>query len=784
MQDQSQSANPGEEPEYEGQSHDWYRAKWREWVDNYKEARAQSFRDQEYYDGDVKGTGEGHWLSTQLKILKDRKQPPSVFNLIKRKINAIAGVEQRARAEPRALPRTPKDQYAAEICTDSLRYVKEQTRLPMTSATGFLDMLIAGYTASLVEGAEDSVNETLIEWRDFFFDPASRMWDFSDAAYMGVAKWVDVDVAKATYVPPELPPFPSLQQWAEQHIPPEPVGDPMLMQQWVQSAQAAIAQYQAEAKRYEAEKKRREEILRVIESTAAGGKGHELADTDYDDHPLEHFGDERRQRIFIVDMWHRDAKKGWYRCVFTGQGKLFTEEASLIEKDQWGRTVKTHPIKAASLYVSKDGWRYGEVRGMRSPQDEVNMRRSKALHLLTVRQILYSPRAGIAEGNVEKMRAELARPDGVIEAQDITQIKIESNMDLAQGQQQLGAEARAFMEMEGPNPQLQGEQGRATSGRAVLALQQAGLGQLGPIFDRFHDWEDRRYRAMWFRIQQFWRGPMYVRVTDDKNAAKFAAVNGAAMLDERGQPKRRRPPEASMMAPQPQGPNGPPMGAGALQSPNGMMMQPGGSDMAPMLGHNGGPEIDPNEFETGPMLAELDMDIIIDRAPEAATLQAEQFQELSQLAQSGVLGPPSPETARMIITASALPTKTQLLDMLDKAAAKPQGPSPEQKAALAKLAKEIERIVAQTDKTKAETAKIAAEIPGARADAALTAAQARTENVNATMTEFSAQDALALRDWMNAGGAPAYAFAPQAAADPLSGAPGLPPIPANGPPPF
>jgi hypothetical protein len=39
------------------------------------------------------------------------------------------------------------------------------------------------------------------------------------------------------------------------------------------------------------------------------------------------------------------------------------------------------PIYAFSVHVSKDLWRYGEVRGMRSTQDEVNFRLSKKMRL-------------------------------------------------------------------------------------------------------------------------------------------------------------------------------------------------------------------------------------------------------------------------------------------------------------------------------------------------------------------------------------------------------------------
>ncbi len=743
MQYSDESAAEGQEPEYEGYDLEKLKKFWREWVDAYGDARDQSFRDQEYYDGDVKGTGWGQWTQDQLAKLSGRNQPPTTRNHVARKVHAVAGVEQRSRAEPRAYPRTPKDQKAAEVATDSLRFAKERARLEITSQLGFLDLLIAGYCGSEIEGAKDALAETHLEWRDMAFDPLSRRHDFSDARWLATGKWLDADAAKENYAGPEV---------RAPQIPPRPM-DPALAMQWAAFAQAEIAKYQAAVAR-------RQKIIDLIDLTAEGGRGDDIADSQYDDHPLEHFGDRARKRIFVVDLWHRDPKHGWYRCVFTGNGKLFSEPASLVEKDQWGREEKVPPLKFQALFVSKDGWRYGIVRGMRSPQDEVNFRLSKALHWLMVNQIIYEL-GSLQDQDVEAVRREAARPDGVIGvAGGPNSIRIERGLAIAAALAQFQADAEAFLEQYGPNPQLQGEQGRATSGRAVMALQQAGLGQLGPIFDRFHDWEDRRYRSYWYRIQQFWTAPQYVRVTDDKNAAKFAAVNGAPILGEDGQPKRK----ASMF------------------SPNGMLMQPGGSDMAPPprmagIGDNRGPPIDPSEFETGPMLAELDMDIIIDRAPEAATLQAEQFEEMSKLAGSGIFnGLPPLDVARLVIAASALPNKTELLDMIDQLKAKPpqQQPNPMQMAELKDLLSQIVERDAKTQKTKAETAQIAATIPGTHAESAMKGAQARTETVNATMNEIGATQALNFA---------AFAPAPPAAAD-QTGALGLPPSEANGPPPF
>ena len=99
-----------QEPEYEGLAFDQYTTWWREAVDGYAEPRKQHIRDEEYYDGDIKGTGWGHWTESQLTKLGIRNQPPVTRNIVCRKVNAICGVEQRSRSEPRALPRTPKDQ--------------------------------------------------------------------------------------------------------------------------------------------------------------------------------------------------------------------------------------------------------------------------------------------------------------------------------------------------------------------------------------------------------------------------------------------------------------------------------------------------------------------------------------------------------------------------------------------------------------------------------------------------------------------------------------------------
>ena len=66
------------------------------------------------------------------------------------------------------------------------------------------------------------------------------------------------------------------------------------------------------------------------------------------------------------------------------------------------------------------------VRGLISLQDEINKRRSKALHLLSVRQVIAEQGA---VPDVDKARREVAKPDGFIEVMPGLKFEIEQTAD-------------------------------------------------------------------------------------------------------------------------------------------------------------------------------------------------------------------------------------------------------------------------------------------------------------------------------------------------------------------
>jgi hypothetical protein len=144
------------------------------------------------------------WTKEEIRKLKDRGQPIVTSNRIVRKIDAIVGLVERLRQDVKAYPRTPKQDEGADLATATLRYQldssdwkSKSTRIARVCAIDGL----SGIEYDLVPGDEgDPTLEMHIVYGDgFFYDPRSYDEGFTDARYMGVAKWMDVDQAKELF---------------------------------------------------------------------------------------------------------------------------------------------------------------------------------------------------------------------------------------------------------------------------------------------------------------------------------------------------------------------------------------------------------------------------------------------------------------------------------------------------------------------------------------------------------------------------------------------------------
>lgn len=534
------------------------------------------------------------WTPAEKEALAKRHQPDIVINRIKPAINGIVGVVERGKSDPRAWPRTPNDEDGADVATDVLRYICDYNRWTKTKADCFLDMLVPGTMAALVGvDGDKQVTVDQVRWEEFFYDPRSRRRDYKDARYLGVAKWMYADDVGTMY--PEK--ADAISSSVENGVP---------------------------------------------------GLGPDLSFQDRPNATPTTWIDKRTRRLMVVELYYREGGT-WMRCVFTGSDILDEGPSPYLDHKK-----KPHcPIEAQSAYVTQQNERYGAARDMRGPQDEINKRRSKLLHLLSVSQIeVADPQAIDVAADVA--RAEAARPDGVI---PFGWRRVPTS-DMAMGQAQLLAEAKSEIERMGPNPAVLGRDANDSSGRALLARQQAGLVELANLYAQLDDWELRVLRQCWARAKQYWTAPMWIRVTDDEDAPKFVGINMP-----RGEPLLH-PPTTDDGEPHPQALQ-PMIDAKSGQQAEGQPLyhpptdetgQPHPKAGQPVLGYKN-------------QLGEMDVDITVDTVQETGTVAQEQFSDLMQMIGTNPMWAQQ-VPLDVLIQLSSIPHKRQLRDTIKAAAAK------------------------------------------------------------------------------------------------------------------
>ena len=95
-------------------------------------------------------------------------------------------------------------------------------------------------------------------------------------------------------------------------------------------------------------------------------------------------------------------------------------------------------------------------------------------------------------------------------------------------------------------------------------------------------------------------------------------------------------------------------------------------------------------------VAEMEVDIVVEDAPDTVTIQHEQFQEIAGLAQAGMPIPPD-----LLIEMSQLRNKDQIIERMQQG----QQQAPPDPMAQVAAEMELEQRQADIDKTNAETAE-------------------------------------------------------------------------------
>ena len=420
----------------------------------------------------------------------------------------------------------------------------------------------------------------------------------------------------------------------------------------------------------------------AIEQTVAHAESQRgTQDETYDDKPRYDVwaGLGKRKRIRVCQIyWRQDGE--WWWAHYT-KGGFLTDPKPVVYRTEEGDNEC--PLILQSAYVDAENCRYGDARELISPQDAINKGYSKWLHSLSTRQVIAEEGA---VDDVEAARRELAKPDGWVSRNPGKEMEIDRGSDFATGSAQILLNAKQEMEAAGPNAALQGKQGDSASGRAIIASQQGGIAELGKLLGRYRHLKLRVYRQIWNRVRQFWTKEKWVRVTDDEQKVRFVGLNQPIKLIDK------------------------------LVEEAGLEEEPTPEEGAALMVEAGFVNENPGEVVgIRNNVAEMDMDIILDEAPDTVTIQQEQFAEIVKLA-----GARGDIPTDMLIELSSLRNKDKILERLkgggEMTPEQQQAAQLQQqlsmRGAVAEVAgaeAEAAKKVAETHKTEIETLKLATE---------------------------------------------------------------------------
>jgi len=443
------------------------------------------------------------WTSDQIKTFNDRRQPVVTYNKIGRKIDGIVGLVERLKQDPKAYPRTPQHQQGADLATAVLRFIMDRNKWnevgPIIAEAAAIDGL-AGIELDLKAMPEQQ-------------NGGRQNGGMPGMGHNGG--------------PPMQPPQPDYDVLFG------PVdNDGFFYDPRSFKHDFADARYMGVGKYVDEEMMI--ELLPGMEDdikAACDSSGELTSNSDRDAKWFQSKGDFKQVRL--VDIWYK-SKGGWKWALFTGSKILMAGETPF--KDEHDKPFCKYLMFSAQ--VDHEGDRYGFPRNLQSAQDEVNQRRSKGLHELNNRRII-ATKSAVADGNVEALRREAARADGIVLVNtglDDIRFDDQAKQAAVMGQLEFMRDAAQEIENFGPNPALAGGGAggglaNGSSGRAIALLQQAGIAELGPYMLNMRAWKMRVYRSLFNAVQTYWTNERWIRVTDAEGQPQFVKINETVAVD-------------------------------------------------------------------------------------------------------------------------------------------------------------------------------------------------------------------------------------------------------------
>lgn len=509
-----------------------------DWFDQCREAHAenriQQAMDEDFYDGD-------QWREDDAQVLIERGQAPLVFNLIKPAVDWVSGTEKRTRVDFNVLPKkdTPFHRESALNKLKLLKHVSDSSKAQFHRSDAFKTATVTGLGWMEVGIRNDESDEPIYirceNWRNIWHDNLSQERDLSDARYIFRSRWVDLDIAIAMFPDREE----ALKQAAYKNARDIFEDDDLWMGNAYHHQRDAEDPYTTTIRKsfshdpHNASKKR--DRVRLIEcwyrkprhmKLLRGDPSNCCYGEEYDEQ--DHVQAKQMEEGILSSF---DAVVMEMRCCIMTEKHVLQEMKSPYKHNEFPFT----PIWG--FRRGRDKMPYGIVRNARDPQEDLNKRRSKALHILSTTKVIADKNA---VDDWDETADELARPDGIIKVRGDARFEINTDRQLAQQHIDLMMQDREFVNnISGVTGENLGLDSNAVSGKAILAKQTEGSVVTFELFDNLRLALQLNGEKILSLVEQWYDQPKVVRILGNRGQTEFVTLNDIETDPVTGQQVRR-----------------------------------------------------------------------------------------------------------------------------------------------------------------------------------------------------------------------------------------------------
>lgn len=449
--------------------------RWLEEIRNQPQWRREADKCVDYYDGNQLD-------ADTLQRLESKGLGPLITNLVAPTVNAVLGMEAKARTDWRVGADDDKYADVAEALSAKLHEAERESQADRANSDAYAAMIKSGFAAAEVSRESNPFKYpyrvNYIHRSELFWDWHCRKPDWSDARYVVRKKQFDADHI-AAFFPKYSEIIRAAGNWRD----------------W--------SDYLTFDSRMSAD---------LLHSVEQGLR------TSWDD--LD-WRDTTRNRVTCYEVWYRVWVRGLVLRLPGGRTIEFSQDdpyhralvaAGVVQPqvaifDRIRCAFYIGPIRVQDIatnkrrfpYIPFFGYRedltgvpYGLIRTMLSPQDEINARAAKAMWLLNGRRVFIDSDAVDEKFNtISDVSREIGRADAFIVTSPTRDkgaeaIRVDDNMALSAQQFQIMQERKnAIQEAAGVYNAMMGQQSNATSGLAIQSLVEQGVTTLAEINDNY-----------------------------------------------------------------------------------------------------------------------------------------------------------------------------------------------------------------------------------------------------------------------------------------------------------